>query len=66
MIDHLKPYPEYKDSGLPWLGSLTLRAHLTHAQPFYTSQTLIRTACCTLLKASFNNDHPVSAPAGPQ
>ncbi|MCL4863804.1 MAG: restriction endonuclease subunit S, partial [Caldilineaceae bacterium] len=22
MIDHLKPYPEYKDSGLPWLGKI--------------------------------------------
>jgi type I restriction enzyme, S subunit len=22
MIDKLKPYPEYKDSGLPWLGQV--------------------------------------------
>lgn len=22
MIDELKPYPEYKDSGVPWLGKV--------------------------------------------
>jgi len=25
MIDGLKPYPEYKDSGVPWLGKIPLR-----------------------------------------
>jgi type I restriction enzyme, S subunit len=25
MIEGLKPYPEYKDSGLPWLGSIPAR-----------------------------------------
>jgi type I restriction enzyme S subunit len=35
MIDELKPYPEYKDSGLPWLGRLPSRWSVVRAKNFF-------------------------------
>jgi type I restriction enzyme S subunit len=35
MIDDLKPYPEYKDSGPPWLGSLPSRWAIMRAKTLF-------------------------------
>jgi type I restriction enzyme S subunit len=32
MTDGLKPYPEYKDSGLPWLGQIPAHWELSRAK----------------------------------
>src|SRR5947207_8909 len=34
MIDDLKPYPEYKDSGLPWLAPIPMRWEVRRAKWF--------------------------------
>ena len=35
MIDDLKPYPDYKNSGLPWLGSVPAAWRLLRAKNLY-------------------------------
>ena len=35
MIDTLHPYPEYKDSGLPWLGKIPTHWHLARTKQLF-------------------------------
>jgi len=42
MIDDLKPYPEYKDSGLPWLGNAPTHWSLASDERLLFREPLIR------------------------
>ena len=35
MIDDLKPYPEYRDSGLPWLGNVPAQWRVLRAKTMF-------------------------------
>ncbi len=39
MIADLKPYPEYKDSGLPWLGQVPKHWKTERAKWLFTKMT---------------------------
>jgi hypothetical protein len=55
MMDDLKPYPEYKESGIPWIGSVPHDWRVERGRKDSMLDGKIQTCCRSALSDSHEN-----------